>query len=71
MVVEELNGAIRCMESNTDLLMDVPVTSRSTKFNSYVELVHYKNVYGRANAAQMYSYSAKRAKSKSFGSFTG
>lgn len=49
---------------NTGYLMVVPVTSRGTKFNSYIKLTNYGNIYGRANAAQLYSYSAKRAKSK-------
>lgn len=48
---------------NTNYLIVVPVTTGGTKFDSYVELRGYRNVHGRANASQIYSYSVDRAKS--------
>lgn len=48
---------------HTHSLIVLPVTTRGTNFNCYVPLYGYKNVHGRVNTAQIYSFSTDRARS--------
>lgn len=52
---------------NSHYIMVVPVTTHGSSFESYVDLVGYKNVKGRANASQVHCFSTERVRSTPMG----